>query len=95
MGVLLLVVLSQTLAIDARNEEYCFTDDNSPPDLGDCWSLLNDFANPDDSTNRIFDEEQLRELNGAWPGLARPQQQLLDAIQLPRVFSRSEQCEVS
>ena len=89
------VCLLATLSLADQEEEaeqlHCFNGDEGAPALEDCTSLLNDFANSQDGFNRIWDEEQLRrDGNENWGGMPEVgAQQLGNAVQLPRVFSRS------
>ena len=61
------------------------------PNFDDCQSLLDQFANGQDHSARIFDEEQLSlGQNGAWTGLWHwvGAEEIARAVQIPRVYSR-------
>ena len=63
------------------------------PQLEDCHSLLESFADHLDTKIRVFDEEQQRTTeHGSWPGLLdiTGAAHLDDAVQLPRYFSFSK-----
>ena len=74
-------------------EIYCGKSEYGLPALEDCTSLLDDFANSQDTSVRVFDEEQLRaDAEGSWPGLQCifGTAMIRQAVQIPRVFTRSE-----
>ena len=92
VAVCLLATLSLAVAEEEESEQlHCFNGEDGAPALEDCTSLVNDFASSQDGLNRIWDEEQLRrDKTESWGGLSQVgAQQLGNAVQLPRVFSRS------
>ena len=64
------------------------------PRLEDCSILVDQLADPEDHTLRVFAEEQLSlDGTGSWPGLwggAYGEAEIEDAVQLPRIYSSSE-----
>ena len=79
--------------IVAQEYTFCGVQPSSygAPNAGDCNSLLDEIANPQDEMIRLFDEEQLRTSTGSWPGLKDmvPPTMLGYVVQIPRIFSRS------
>ena len=83
----LLVFAANQMLAECGHQTY------GSPQLEDCHSLLESFANHLDTKIRVFDEEQQRTTeDGSWPGLLdiTGAAHLDDAVQLPRYFSLSK-----
>ncbi len=87
------VFVSMTLGqVEDIPEYYCGHSTYGSPDIKDCSDLLNEFANYQDTTPRVFDEEQLQHnQQGSWPGLQGKvgATQIERAVQMPRIYTRS------
>lgn len=88
---LVLALLILPTAQELGKECLCGTTLYGAPDIEDCKDLLSEFADPDDKTIRVFNDEQLKaDSSGSWPGLERyvKSSHTGKAVQLPRTYSR-------
>ena len=55
---------------DNTGDYFCGRQTYGSPNIVDCHPLLESFANYQDNTLRVFDEEQMRvDEKGSWPGV--------------------------
>ena len=71
---------------------YCGRGIYGAPQIEECFPLLESFANHQDYSQSVFDEEQLRiDDKGSWPGVLDivGRLHINNVVQVPRYYTRS------
>lgn len=88
-----LVSLASPVSVSAQDNNgdyFCGRQTYGSPNIVDCHPLLESFANYQDNTLRVFDEEQMRvDEKGSWPGVIGivGASHLNRMVQVPRYYT--------